>query len=309
MLPKTDKEVIVNISPLKRALGAGAVLALLTGGLAACSSTETVADSVDFYGHTVKLDPELSERVPADWKSGITVPLQVLRPNMFVDEKGENVGMQPDLVTAIATKLGISVSMEVAPFDAQVPGVQGGQYAFTTATGDFPERQKVLTMVDYTIAGLGWLTKADSDIKSVDDICGRTIGVAKGTNQEVRAEEVVADCDSKGVAGTQIVGFSNTLMTVPLEADRIDVTFDSISSVVYFAANESDKFKMVGDPIHDAPIAFGVVAGETEKAELLRDTVKSLMDEGVYTAIFEQWQLQDLTLKDVFINGGVDALK
>ncbi|WP_298039497.1 transporter substrate-binding domain-containing protein [uncultured Microbacterium sp.] len=291
-----------------RILGVGAAVALMTGTLAACSSNEPVAESIDFYGHTVEFNQELADRVPADWKNEITVPLQVLRPNMFVDEAGKNVGMQPDLVNAIATKLGVSVDMEVAPFDAQVPGVQSGQYAFTTATGDFPARQEVLTMVDYTIAGLGWLAKADSGFSSIDDICGLTIGVAKGTNQEVRAEEIVEDCDSKGIPGTEIIGFSNTLMTVPLEADRIDVTYDSISSVVYFAANESDKFTMVGDPIHDAPIAFGVVAGEDEKAELLRDTIKELMDEGVYTAIFEQWQLQDLMLDDVAINGGPDIL-
>lgn len=293
----------MNITQTKRALGAGAALALLAGGLTACGGEDAaVADSMELYGHTVEFDQELADRVPADWEGGITVPLQVLRPNAFVDEDGNSVGVQPDLVKAMSTKLGIDISMEVAPFDAQVPGVQSGQYAFTTATGDFPERQKVLTMVDYTIAGLGWLTTTDSDIETVDDICGKTIGVAKGTNQEVKVEEVIADCEAQGIQGTEAVGFSNTLMTVPLEADRIDVTYDSISSVLHFAEKESEKFRMVGDQLNDAPIAFGVVAGEQEKAELLRDTLKELQDEGVYAAVFEEWGLPTLMLDDIHIN-------
>ncbi|MGM7671255.1 transporter substrate-binding domain-containing protein [Microbacterium sp. A93] len=290
-------------SQTKRALGAGATLTLLAGGLTACGGGDSdTAESMELYGHTVEFNQDLADRVPADWEGGITVPLQVLRPNAFVDEDGNSVGVQPDLVKAMSTKLGIDIDMEVAPFDAQVPGVQAGQYAFTTATGDFPERQKVLTMVDYTIAGLGWLTKADSDIETVDDICGTTIGVAKGTNQEVKVEEFIADCEAKGVEGTEAVGFSNTLMTVPLEADRIDVTYDSISSVLHFAEKEPERFTMVGDQLNDAPIAFGVIAGEQEKAELLRATLKELKDAGVYESVFTEWGLPTLMLDDIYIN-------
>lgn len=286
----------------KRYLGVGAGLAVLMGGVAACGAGADVAGSVQVYGHTVELNQELADRVPTEWKGGITVPIQVLRPNAFVDENNNPVGVQPDLLNAMSTKLGISIKLEVAPFDAQVPGVQANQYAFTTATGDFPKRQEVLTMVDYTIAGLGWLTAADSEIKTLDDICGKKIGVAKGTNQEVRAEEFVGACEAKGIDGTAVIGFSNTLMTVPLDVGRIDVTYDSISSVLHFAKEEPEKFKMVGDQVNDAAIAFGVVAGEQEKAELLRDTLKELMDEGVYESIFNEWGLPSLMLEDIYIN-------
>ena len=294
----------MTISTTHRILGVGATLALLTSALTACApESGSVAGSLELHGHTIELSDELAERVPEEWKGGIKVPIQVLRPNAFVDEDGETVGLQPDLLRAIGTKLGIDITLEVAPFDAQIPGVQANQYAFTTATGDFPERRKILTMVNYTIAGAGWLAPADSQISSVDDICGSTIGVAKGTATEVVVESFVEECKAKGFDETNYISFSNTLMTVPLEADRIDITYDSISSVVHFANTESDKFKMIGGHDHVSAISFGVVAGEQAKAELLRDTLQELFDEGVYSSVFDAWGLSELMLKGIYING------
>lgn len=289
-------------------LGAAASVIGLTMVLAGCSAdgsgagSDAAPESLDFYGHTVTLDQELADRVPDEWKSGIVVPMQTLRPNAFVDENNESIGMQPDLVSAIAVKLGIPVRFEVAPFDAQVPGVQSGQYAFTTATGDFPERREILTMVDYTLGGLGWLVRVDSDIKTLDDVCGKMIGVAKATAQEVMVEDTIKDCDEKGMPGTEFQGYSNTLMSVPLEAERIDVAYDSISSVLYFANSESDKFAMLDDTLLAPPMAMGVPVGETEKIELLHEAIQDLMDEGVYEAIFANWDLDMLMLDKVYIN-------
>lgn len=271
--------------------------------LSACAqSGADVPESLELYGHTVELDSALADRVPAEWQGGITVPLQVLQPNAFVDDTGTPVGVQPDLVHAMGTVLGIPVTFEVAPFDAQIPGVQSGKYAFTTGTGDFEERREVLTMVDYTIAGLGWMTRVDSPIETLDDICGMRIGVAKGTAQETLVEDFVAECEANGVTGTEVSSFANTLMTVPLEADRIDATWDSISSVLHFTADDPDSFRQVGDPTFNAAIAFGVVAGNDEQATLLRDVVQQLIDDGTYDAIFSEWGLEDLTLDAAYIN-------
>lgn len=285
---------------------AGAVVMAMAGcgtdGEQGGNNGSAAGGPLELYGHTVEFDQSLADRVPADWKGGITLPIQVLRPNAYVDESNEVIGMQPDLLRAFGTKVGIDITFEVAPFDSQVPGVQSGQYAFTTATGDFEQRREVLDMVDYTVAGLGWLVNAGSDITTVDDLCGKHIGVAKGTNQEVRVEDFITECDEKGIPGTTATGFSNTLMTVPLEANRIDATLDSISSVLYFSNSESDKFNMIGEPMLDAPIAFGVVKGETEKVELIRDVMQSLIDDGTYDAVFENWQLDMLKLDKIYVN-------
>lgn len=282
--------------------------------LASCGtgsdSPGSATDSIDLYGHTVKLNEELAKKVPADWKGGITVPIQVLRPNAFVDEKGDTVGLQPDLLKAISTQLGIGITLETTSFDAQVPGVQANRYAFTTATGDFPKRREILTMVDYTLGGLGYMVKKGSSITDVQDICGKKIGVAKGTNQEILSEKFAEECAAKGVAGTEVVWFSNTIMTVPLEADRVDVIYDSISSVYYFKENEGDKFVMVGSPRYDGVIAWGSVKGETAKVDLLREATQNLVDDGTYKAVFEHWGLGELALDKAYVDSdGLDLTK
>lgn len=283
----------------------------MLGACAAATGSPTSAEkSVDLYGHNVEFNAELAERVPAEWKNGITVPIQVLRPNAFVDDKGATVGLQPDLLKAMSAQLGINITLETTSFDAQVPGVQANRYAFTTATGDFPKRREIMDMVDYTLGGLGYMVKKGSSIKSVEDICGKKIGVAKGTNQEILSEKTVEECTAKGIPGTEVVGFSNTIMTVPLEADRVDVIYDSISSVYYFKANEAEKFAMVGPPRYDGVIAWGLVKGQKEKVDLLRDATQALVDDGTYAAVFKNWGLDELALEKVFVNSeGLDLAK
>nr|WP_237686712.1 transporter substrate-binding domain-containing protein [Arthrobacter jiangjiafuii] len=283
-------------------LSVGAAAALVLG-LTACGASASASEELTLYGSTITKDDALAERLPAEWKAGITVPVKVLRPSAFVDEKGETVGLQPDLVRALGAKWGIPVTVEPVGFDGHVPGVLAGKYAFTVSTGDHEQRRAVLDMVDYIKAGVAWLTTNDSDIQTKDDICGHNIGVIKGTDQEMRAEEKVKECDEMGVSGTTVNAFSNTLITVPLEAGRIDVAYDSVAFMLYVAENEADKFRMVGDTEMLAPIAFGVEKGEQEKVDLLKDTLQSLQDDGTYDMVIEEWKQQELALDGVYVNG------
>lgn len=272
-------------------------------GLSACgsgSATETV--DLELHGNTITQDEALSERLPEEWKNGITVPVKVLQPNAFVDEDGNTVGLQPDLVRALGATWGVSVTMEPVGFDGHVPGVMAGKYSFTASTGDHEQRRDVMDMIDYVNAGVAWLTTNDSAIQTKEDICGHAIGVIKGTDQEMRAEEKVAECEEAGVPGTTVTGFSNTLITVPLEADRIDIAYDSVSYMLYAANHQADQFRMVGEPELLAPIAFGVKKGEQEKVDLLRDSVQALMDDGVYEDIIAEWGQEDLALDRVYVN-------
>ncbi|MEV4902698.1 transporter substrate-binding domain-containing protein [Citricoccus sp. NPDC055426] len=282
---------------------AGAGILALGLGLAACGSDAAASgEDLELYGHTITQDDALAERVPEEWKAGITVPVKVLQPNAFVDDDGETVGLQPDFVRALGAKWGVPVTMEPVAFDGHVPGVMAGKYAFTASTGDHEQRRDVMDMVDYINAGVAWLTTQDSDIQTKDDICGHTIGSIKGTDQELRAEDVVAECEAKGISGTESVGFSNTLITVPLEADRIDVAYDSVSYMLYAASHQSDQFRLVGEQELLAPIAFGVKKGEQEKVDLLRDSMQSLMDDGVYEDVMAEWGQEDLSLDQVYVN-------
>jgi len=296
-----------------RRIGALIAVASLAGALAACSPAQDDAgdapQGLELYGHTITVDEALAAQLPAEWKSGITIPVKVLQPNAYVDESGEVVGVQPDLVAAMAAKWGVDVTMEAVAFDGHVPGVLAGKYAFTASTGDHPQRREVLTLVDYLAAGVAYLTATDSEIKTKDDICGHHIGVIKGTDQELRAEDKIAECEAAGISGTTMTGFSNTLITVPLEAGRIDVAYDSLSYMLYMAATQPDQFRVVGDLEMVAPLGFGVEKGQDDRVKLLQETVQALMDDGVYGDILEEWGQQDLGFEKPYVNQeGMPAL-
>lgn len=80
--------------------------------LSACSSGNAAevddAQGIEIHGQVIEVDPELAERVPDGFAPGgvLTAPNSLLAPIGFTDENGDDAGVVPDLVHAIAGKLG-----------------------------------------------------------------------------------------------------------------------------------------------------------------------------------------------------------
>ena len=117
----------------------------------------------------------------------------------------ENTGLDIDLMTEIAEKLGASV--EFIPYDgADFNGIfdaLGSAYDCVTAgTTVTPEREtKARFIPPYLISGqsLAVDTNRLPDVRSIDDLAGLTIGVQQGNTSQPFANRLVADGKASGV--------------------------------------------------------------------------------------------------------------
>lgn len=260
-------------------------------------------------GITVSRDEALASRVPDGWVTDgvLKAPVMLAPPTGILSPEGKAEGLVPDLVTAIAAKLGLKAELEMTSFDAQVPGAVSGQYAMTTDTGDFPDRRKVLNMVDYLKSGTAFVTLASNPkgIKAMDDMCGLRIGVIKGTVQEGNIEAFGQQCEAKGLAQPEISAVANTVLTLPLQANRVDVVWDSINAYAGYSRAEPNTYIMPVPPVYDAYVAFGVPVEKEELRDLLKDTVQSLVDDGTYGRLIDHWNLQDLAVSEITVNSDI----
>ncbi len=303
-----------------RAMMLAASAAALTLMVSGCSSSATSAPTpsataeegvLDMYGAEVTFDQDLADMLPEDVvDKGVLVFTTdgAAPPRSFVDEEGELAGVIPDLLTAIGVTLGVDIDLQKNSFDAEVPGVESGRFDSTTGTGDFPTRREVLDMVDYYKAGYLYLVQGGNP-KDVDDDpmsqCGLRVGVLKGTTQETLVTELSAKCEAEGEEKIDLQSFNNVLLEVPLQADRVDVVWENTSTGYQVSAESPEVFEVAGDPIFAAYLGFGISKDRPELRDALQATLQHLMDEGVYEAIFTEWNQEDLQMDYISLNSDV----
>lgn len=105
------------------------------------------------------------------------------------------VGIDAEIMQAIAEKLGMELVIEDIDFDAIIPSVQSGK-ADVGAAGMTVTDERLME-VDfsdtYATAKQVVIVKADSGIKSLDDLTGKKIGVQQGTTGDIYASDDYGD--------------------------------------------------------------------------------------------------------------------
>lgn len=108
-------------------------------------------------------------------------------PYEFVDDNGDIVGIDAEIADAIADKLGLELEIKDMEFDSLVPAVQAGSIDVALAGMSVtPERLESVDFSESYATGIQVIIVPEgSDIKTVDDLDGRMIGVQSGTTGDI----------------------------------------------------------------------------------------------------------------------------
>ncbi|MEX0760185.1 MAG: transporter substrate-binding domain-containing protein, partial [Tistlia sp.] len=112
-------------------------------------------------------------------------------PFNFVNDRNEVVGFDASIGRAIAERMELEPVIVTTAWDGIIAGLLANKY--DTIVGSMTITDKRLEVVDfvgpYYRAGRGVFVKADSDVQSMDDLDGQTIGVTLGETHEKWARE------------------------------------------------------------------------------------------------------------------------
>ncbi|MDD2971409.1 MAG: transporter substrate-binding domain-containing protein [Lachnospiraceae bacterium] len=116
-------------------------------------------------------------------------------PFEFEDESGNMVGIDLDLLAAIAEDQGFTYELQSLGFSAAVTALEAGQCDGVIAGMSITdERQAKYDFSDpYFESGVGMGVAADSDIASYDDLAGKTVAAKVGTQGCTFAEAKAAE--------------------------------------------------------------------------------------------------------------------
>ena len=227
-------------------------------------------------------------------------------PNEFTAPDGTTIiGMDVDLGTAVAQKLGLQAEFQNSAFSGIIPGIQGGKYELGMSSFSVnPERVQTVDMVSYFSAGTSVAVKAGNpDNINADDLCGKSVGVQAGT---VQVDDLAArnqKCTAEGKPAIQISELqAQTDVTLALTANRI-VAFLADSPVVDYAIKTTDGgIEAIGTPYDTAPYGIVLNKGQTDFTQAVQGAVQSLMEDGTYLQILDKYGVANGAIPSAEIN-------
>ncbi len=245
---------------------------------------------------TVQKDAALAALVPADVAADGKIVVgsdASYAPNEFVDADGSTIiGMDVDLARAVGQKLGLPTEFQNAAFDGILPGLGAKKYELGMSSfTDNADREKEVDMVTYFSAGTKLAAPAGNpDGITVDNLCGKTIAVQRGT---VQVDDLTARNDTCTKAGKPAITVSQfqaqTDVTLALTAKRAQAMLADSPVVDYAVAQTNGQLQVLGDSYDTAPYGIAVPKGQGDYAKAVQGAVQALITDGTYKAILDKW--------------------
>ena len=198
------------------------------------------------------------------------------------------VGIDAEIAAAIAEKIGMELEIADVAFDSIIPGVQEGKYdmgmAGMTVTDE--RLEKVAFSDTYAKGVQVVIVKADGNIKSLDDVNGKKVGVQQGTTGDIYASSSVED---GGYGEENVTKYENgTLAVEALKAGKVDcVIIDNEPAKAYVKANEGLAILDTEYANEDYAICFA--KENTELQKKVNDALKALIDDGSVQKIVDKY--------------------
>ncbi|HEV7174639.1 MAG TPA: ABC transporter substrate-binding protein [Solirubrobacteraceae bacterium] len=306
---------------------AAALVALLTAavivgcGSSNSSSSTTTSSSAAAPSSTSSTpaassggNPTVTALVPAALKSKGTLTVAAdasYAPNEFIASDGHTViGMDADLMKAIATAMGLKIKVVNATFDSIIPGLASGKYDVGASSfTDTKEREKTVDFVDYLTAGESFYTKASggTEISTIADLCGHTVAVERGTTEQADANTQSKKCKAAGKPAVTVLPFADQNgANLALVSGRAQLGFADSPPAEYQVKKSNGQFKLVGQSYASAPYGLAVPKN-SGLAKPIQAAVLALMKDGQYKAILTHWGVQAgaIPASQVKINGAI----
>lgn len=209
-------------------------------------------------------------------------------PYEMVKDDGTFEGIDVEIATKIAEKLGLELVVDDMDFGSVIAAVQTGKSDITMAGLTVTdERKKNIDFTDsYATGKQVIIVKEGSAIKSADDLTGHMIGTQEATTGYIYCSASVED---GGYGEDSVTAYTNGAMAVQaLVEDKVDcVIIDSQPAEEYVKANEG--LTILETPFVTEDYAIGVSKDNTALTAAVNNALKELIADGTVQSILDKY--------------------
>ncbi|WP_024520285.1 amino acid ABC transporter substrate-binding protein [Bradyrhizobium sp. Tv2a-2] len=220
------------------------------------------------------------------------------KPFSYIDKENKTVGFTVDLCNRVVDVIRNKISapdlkikyLTTAPA-ARIPLLANGTLDMECSTTSITlsRMHQVAFSSPTFVVGARILTKVTSGVSNWEDLKGKIIGVAQGTNGEKTVKSLV---ETPAYKGTKVITFADHAAgLLAVENDRVDgyVTDDIVLYGIKAGARQEAELKVTGDPLTFETYAI-VIRRDDPDFRLVVDTALSEMyRSGEIAAIYKKW--------------------
>ncbi|HEL2027939.1 TPA: ABC transporter substrate-binding protein/permease [Streptococcus suis] len=254
---------------------------ILNKWLGSSNSTE----STD-YSSRLSLTGNASAKATPVKSSYTIVADSSFAPFEYQDESGNYVGIDMELIKAIAENQGFTITIQNPGFDAALNAVQAGQADAVIAGMSITDARKEIFDFSnaYYTSNILLAVKNGSDIASYEDLKGKTVGAKNGTASYSFLEE------NKAKYGYTLKAFDEaSSMYDSLNSGSIDALMDD-EAVLLYAIQQGRNFATPIPGEKSGEYGFAVKKGANpELIEMFNNGLAALVESGEYDEIMNKY--------------------
>ena len=225
-------------------------------------------------------------------------------PMEFASETdGSPVGVDVDIVKALAERWGVSESTVVMDFNGLLPSLSAERCdAVVSGATLTAERQKTFDGIGYLNTFIVVIAKAGAaPFANMDDLSGKTVAVQSGTTYVDRAEAMNGELTAKGLEPMNIQTYPKQTDAIQqLLVGRVDGVFSQDTEVAYREFQNPGQFSTVWVVPQETfqPYAMYIRKTDGDKAAV-EAAVQGLIADGAMDEIIAKWRLQPSQLDGI----------
>ncbi|HFI2692660.1 TPA: ABC transporter substrate-binding protein/permease [Streptococcus suis] len=248
-------------------------------------SSTASADTTDYSSRLTLTGDANTKATPV--KSSYTIVADSsFAPFEYQDENGDYVGIDMELIKAIAENQGFTITIQNPGFDAALNAVQAGQADAVIAGMSITDARKEIFDFSnaYYTSNILLAVKNGSDITSYEDLKGKTVGAKNGTASYTFLEE------NKDKYGYTLKAFDEASgMYDSLNSGSIDALMDD-EAVLLYAIQQGRDFATPIPGEKSGEYGFAVKKGTNpELIEMFNNGMAALVASGKYDEILNKY--------------------
>lgn len=219
----------------------------------------------------------------------------------FSFEEGGNLqGFDIDIGNAIAEEMGLEPNPVTTPFETIIQGLNTNRFdAIIGSMSKTKAREEQVSFSEpyYYSGGAIFVREGNTEIKSVDDLKDKKIGVVAQTTYDTVAQEHTENIQ---IYSSDVVALQDLAIEGRLDAV---ITADVVG---FEAQNEGLGIEMVGDPLWIEQPSIAVRKDDTELLDAINEALAAIIENGKYDEISDKWFGRNLLEVDL---EGVEVLE
>ncbi len=218
-------------------------------------------------------------------------------PLSYLDDKLQPVGFSIELckhvVEAVKAKLALpNLTVKYNPVTSatRLPLVANGTVDIECgSTANMTSRQtQVGFSYTFFVPQFKWITRTTNDVKSADDLRGKTVAVTAGTNTALFVNKL----NNEGKLGMTIMqGKDHAESFLLVETGRAGAWMEDDILIAGFRANAKNPadFKLLDNSYPSDPYALMIRKDDQQFKSLVDETLAGLMRSGEFEKLYTQW--------------------